>query len=221
MLAQFGLAHHGHSLSCPGCASVWLRSRTPWRTPITTASSGASQNTTQGSLYGRLACQSMAFVSNDGSGNQQDTCTVSRSGGTYIETRGNSVATVAPPVLALPNPRTATANGGTAGRSSVQVSWKENSNNQTGFVIERCDQIIEDISSVQLTAICRGAWETVGSVVANAMTYYIDDTVTANQTYIYRVKATNQSRSSAHTPEAVIHRTGALANNHLRQGIDW
>ena len=201
-----------HSLGSPITAIRYLASaallsgcaaETPWRTPITTASSGASQNITECSLLGRLACQSMALVSNDGSGSQQGTCTATRNGGTNVETCGTAAATVAAPLPPPPKPQVATANASTASRRTVQLSWKDNSNNETGFVLERCDQILRDIRSPKMTRTCRGAWKTVATVAANTTTY-VDDTVTANQTYIYRVNATNQSGSSAYTPEAVI-----------------
>jgi hypothetical protein len=147
----------------------------------------------------------MAIVTFEGSDSQQATCTASRNGGTYIETCGTATvartATVPPPAPLKEQVTTAAA--GTASRSSVQLSWKDNSNNETAFIIERCDQILRDISTSKMTPTCRGPWKTVASVKPNTTTY-VDDTVTANQTYIYRVKATNSSGSSAYTPEAVI-----------------
>jgi hypothetical protein len=142
----------------------------------------------------------MAMGSKNGAGDRQGTCTVVRRGGTTVETCG----TISAPAQPLqPKPQAATTKLSTTSRSSVQLTWKDDSNNETGFVIERCDQIFEDIRSAKMTVSCRGAWKTVGTVGAN-ITTYVDDTVTANQTYIYRVKATNQFGSSAYTPEAVI-----------------
>jgi len=116
----------------------------------------------------------MAFVSNDGSGSQQGTCTASRAGGTYIETCGTAAtasATVAAPVAPPPpKPQVAPAQAGTASRSSLQLSWKDNSNNETGFVIERCDQILRDVRSAKMTAACRGTLNIVDSVAANTTT---------------------------------------------------
>jgi hypothetical protein len=175
----------------------------PWRTPISTASSGDAQTPTECSLVGRLACHAIKLVSNDGSDSQLRTCTACRIGGTYIETCGTVTATVTVPLPPPPKPQVATVNAGTASRSSVQLTQKDNSNNEIGFVIERCDRIPRDIRNVKMTVTCRGAWNTVGSGAAN-ITTYVDNTVTANQTYIYRVKATKSSGSSAYTPEAVI-----------------
>ena len=179
----------------------------PRRTPIATAPSGDGQSSTECSLIGRLACSTMAIVTFEGSDSRQASCTASRSGGTYIETCGTAVAaaaTASVPPAAVPPPKAqiATAKPTSALSSSVQLTWKDNSNNEAGFVIERCDQVSREMSSAT-TATCRGEWKTVGNVAANTTTY-VDKTVTANQTYIYRVKATNSSGSSAYTPEAVI-----------------
>jgi len=54
-----------------------------------------------------------------------------------------------------------------------------------------------------MTTTGRGAWQTVGSLAANN-TAYMDDTVTATQTCIDRVKATDQYGSTVSNPEAVI-----------------
>lgn len=177
------------------CASA-----TPWRIPITPSSPRDSQESGECSFVGRLACNAMAIVSGEGAGNRQGTCTASRKGGTYVETCGTSSA---PDQPLQPEPHAATAGLSTTSRSSVQLTWKDNSNNETSFVIERCDQIFRDTQSAKMAVSCRGVWKTVGTVGAS-ITTYVDDTVTANQTYIYRVKATNQFGSSAYTPEAVI-----------------
>ena len=119
-----------------------------------------------------------------------------------IESCGTAVgrtAIIAPP----PKQRTAPTDIATAPRSSVQLAWKDNSDNETGFIIERCDQVFKDTRDAKAAVTCRGAWRTVGTVGANTTTY-VDNTVIANQTYIYRVKATNPAGSSAYTAEAVI-----------------
>jgi hypothetical protein len=179
----------------PACTSS-----TPWRIPITASSPRDFQESGECSFTGRLACNAMAMGSRDGAANRQGTCTASRRGGTYVETCG----TVSAPARPLqPKPQGAAAKLSTTPHSSVHLTWKDNSDNETGFVIERCDQIFRDIRNAKMTVSCRGTWKTVGTVGANVTTY-VDDTVTANQTYVYRVKATNQLGSSAYTPEAVI-----------------
>jgi hypothetical protein len=145
----------------------------------------------------------MSLVSNDGYGSQQGTCTATRNGGTNVETCGTARATVAVPAPPPPKPQVAGTNAGAAPRSSVQLSWKDNSNNETGFVIERCDQVLRDIRRAKMTVTCRAAWKTVATVAAHTTTS-VDNMVTANQIYFYRFKATSPSGSSPYTPEAVI-----------------
>jgi len=168
----------------------------PSPAPITTSSAQNSQESGECSLFGRLACNAMALGSSDGAG----TCTRSRTGGTYVEACGTMNAPAQPP---QPKPQLATVKLGAARRSSVELSWKDNSNNETGFVIERCEEIFRDARSAQGTTSCRGSWTTIATVGPNVTTY-VDNTVTAKQTYLYRVKATNQFGSSAATPEAMI-----------------
>lgn len=171
-------------------------SETPWRTPIPTSSSSPPQASEECTVVGRLACNAMALGSSDGSG----TCTRSRSGSTYVETCGTISAPVRPPQT---KPQAMAANLTATPRSSVQLTWKDNSDNETSFVIERCDEIFRDIRNAKRMVRCRGSWKAVGSVGSN-ITTYVDDTVTPKQTYMYRVKAINQFGSSVATPEAVI-----------------
>lgn len=184
-------------------------SETPWRVPISSTSGMPAQESAECSLAGRLACRAMAI----GSDGQQGTCTASRSGSTYVESCGIGAAAVAapvapPPAKAQPTP-TPPATGS---RSTVQLTWKDNSSNETAFVIERCDQIFRDIRGSRPTVTCRSNWKIIASVLADTTTY-VDDTVIAKQTYIYRVKATNQSGSSTYTPEAVITAPEKVVNN--------
>ena len=165
----------------------------------TTAARGGAQEASECSFLGRAACRAMALGSDS-----QGICTVARSGGSRVEICGTAATTVAAAGPAPPaKPQAAPANLGITSRSSVRLSWQDNSTDETGFVIERCDQIDKDPGKPKLTASCRGTWNMVGNVDANT-TIYVDHTVIANQTYIYRVKATNQSGSSAYTAEAVI-----------------
>lgn len=177
------------------CASA-----TPWRTPTKASSPLESRESSECSLLGRLACGVMAMGSSDTTGNQQGSCIVSRTKGTRVET----CSTVNSPARPLrPKPQEATAKFSPTSHGSVHLTWKDNSDNETGFVIERCDRIFRDIHSAKLTASCRGLWKIVATVGANVTTY-VDNTVAVNQTYIYRVKATNPFGASAYTPEAVI-----------------
>jgi len=168
----------------------------PSSTPSTTPPTPNFQESGECSFFGRLACDVMALGSSDGAG----TCTRSRTGSTYVEICGTISARAQPP---QPKPKPATAAVNAAQGSSVQLSWKDNSNNETGFVIERCEEIFRDSQTARGTMNCRGQWKTIAIVGPN-ITTYVDNTVMAKQTYLYRVRATNQFGSSAPTPEAMI-----------------
>jgi hypothetical protein len=88
-----------------------------------------------------------------------------------------------------------------AGRNvSIHLAWSDTSDNESNFIIERCDQV--QLASKDGTATCTGTWRTIATVSANS-TEYIDKTASPNQTYIYRVKAVNSQGSSGFT-ETVI-----------------
>jgi predicted phage tail protein len=85
----------------------------------------------------------------------------------------------APSVPAAPSGLTATA-----GKRSVTLNWTDNSNNETGFKIERST---DGVNFTQIT--------TVG---ANVVTYK-NTGLTSGTTYQYRVRATNGSGDSAYS----------------------
>jgi hypothetical protein len=84
----------------------------------------------------------------------------------------------------------------------VRLSWSDNSNNESEFVIERCDRLTRPEGQSQ-TVSCAGEWKNVGTVGAN-VTSYVDKTALLNQAYLYRVKATNAAGSSNYTGEVRI-----------------
>lgn len=92
---------------------------------------------------------------------------------------------------AAPSNLTATASSPT----QVKLSWKDNSNNETGFKIER-----------QIGA--QGVWTQIATSATNT-TGYANTGLTAGQSYRYRVRATNSAGNSAYsnvvaiTPQAV------------------
>ncbi|MGH7782491.1 MAG: fibronectin type III domain-containing protein, partial [Candidatus Binatia bacterium] len=90
---------------------------------------------------------------------------------------------------------------------SVRLGWSDNSNNENGFVIERCDQIVFQGEGVKKIAACSSGWTIVGRVGAN-VTSYVDNSALAKHTYLYRIKAVNQAGDSGYTTESVI-TTGA------------
>lgn len=161
--------------------------------------SGNSQEATECSLIGRLACRAMAL----GADGQQASCTAARSGATYIETCGAASTTLATPSTAPAPAKAPPAASASAPRSTVRLTWTDNSSDETGFVIERCDPTVDAPRVAQAMVSCGGAWRIIANLPANA-TSYLDNTVLANQTYIYRVKAINPSGSSPYSAEAVI-----------------
>lgn len=153
----------------------------------------ASQNVQHSapcSTLGALACKAMALLSSDSTG----TCSASREqSGSRIETCGYVPGRAQPakPAPADPN------------AYPVHLAWSDNSDNESNFVIERCDQIGIPPTREKTTASCTGVWRAIATVAAN-ITRYVDNTASANQTYIYRVKAINSAGSSAYTQETAI-----------------
>jgi fibronectin type 3 domain-containing protein len=71
--------------------------------------------------------------------------------------------------------------------NKVNISWADNSNNETGFIIERKTG-------------SNGTFAPIFTTAANA-TSYVDTNVVAGTEYFYRVSATNSGGDSAPTPE--------------------
>ncbi len=103
------------------------------------------------------------------------------------------------------------------GDSSTQIdlSWTDNSNNETGFIIERSPNGTD-------------TWTLAGTPAANATTF--TDTVTPGAPYFYRVRATNNGTDSANS--AVAHSwplagtpssptPNGVAVNALPTVLDW
>jgi FtsP/CotA-like multicopper oxidase with cupredoxin domain len=92
----------------------------------------------------------------------------------------NTAIVGVPIVVAAPSNLTAAAQAG----PQVNLTWRDNSNNETGFVIER------SIDSASYTV--------VGTVAADT-TSYVDTSVAAGNSYVYRVKAVNGDVSSPYS----------------------
>ncbi len=88
--------------------------------------------------------------------------------------------------FANPNPPVAPAGLTATAKSPNQIAlaWKDRSNNETGFKIERRTG--------------SGAWEPVSTVGAN-VTKYTNAGLVAGQTYRYRVRAVNNAGNSAYS----------------------
>lgn len=154
------------------------------------ATSRSSDDADQCSTLGMLACRAMALLSSD----SVPSCSVSRArAGNRVETCGY-LAKGAEPVNAAP---------GGKQRYPVRLTWSDNSDNETNFVIERCDQVHFAPGAEKTMASCTGKWQIIATVSANTTTY-TDDTAAANSSYIYRVKATNHRGGSGYTQEVAI-----------------
>jgi len=80
--------------------------------------------------------------------------------------------------------------------AEVALSWTDNSNNETGFRIERKTD--------------SGNFEEIATVAANT-TSYIDNTISGEHTYTYRVCAYNVLGNSAYTNEAAVNSGDMIA----------
>ncbi len=116
-------------------------------------------------------------VSDHGS---QFRCLVTNTGGTT--TSASATLQITPP--AAPTGVTAQA----VGNARVDLSWVDNSGNETGFIVERSTQSGSGFSPLTTTS-------------ANA-TAYTDLSVVSGTTYYYRVKATMSGVSSTYSAEA-------------------
>ena len=93
--------------------------------------------------------------------------------------------TPTPPLLpAAPSGLTATA----ISRSRIDLTWQDNSSNETGFQIERSRE--------------GGAFSLIATTAAGATTYSNTSGLTPNKLYSYRVRAINTAGSSAYSNTA-------------------
>ena len=99
-----------------------------------------------------------------------------------------NTSTATTKTVGIPNPPTAPTGLSAATVSDTQLSlvWTDNSNNETGFNVERQNG---------------AAWTVVATLPANA-TFYIDGGLTAATGYTYRVDAVNAGGPSAYTNSA-------------------
>lgn len=160
----------------------------------------AVQHSEECSMLGIMACNAMSMLSGDAAAERRSTCTAYRTAnGTRVETCG-SVATRVPETI---KPKAQASNQPATGSGRNLLAWSDNSNNESNFVIERCDQVDLTEKDNKPTASCAGGWRPIATVAAN-VTRYVDDTAIVDQTYLYRVRATNMSGNSGYSNEAVI-----------------
>jgi hypothetical protein len=79
--------------------------------------------------------------------------------------------------------------GTTQSTSSIRLTWKDNSNNEDGFTIER--------------KVLNGTYSAVASLPANTTTY-TDNSLSEGISYTYRIKAYKGSSSSSYSSEITI-----------------
>jgi hypothetical protein len=105
-------------------------------------------------------------------------------------TQGTAVAVYEPSNL----------NASASGSSQINLSWRDNSDNESGFRIERWTGT-------------SGTWGQIATVGAN-VTGYADTTgLSAGTTYYYRVRAYNSNANSAYSNEANNTTQGARHQN--------
>jgi hypothetical protein len=151
-------------------------------------------------MLGIMACRAMSMLSGDAAVERRSTCIAYRNAdGSRVEKCGSVEARVPEPMRA-PRP---TAPRQATGSGRNILSWSDNSNNESNFVIERCDQVNLTANQDRKSAACAAGWRIIGTVAAN-VTQYIDDTAIVGETYLYRIKAINKSGSSGYTNEALI-----------------
>lgn len=151
-------------------------------------------------MLGVMACSAMSMLSADGTVARRSTCTAYRTAnGARVERCGSVEA----PVPENIDAKARTSKPQATGLGRNVLTWSDNSNNESNFVIERCDQVNLTEKDNKKTASCAGGWRFIGTVAAN-VTQYVDNTAMVDQIYLYRVKATNSGGSSGYTNEAVI-----------------
>ena len=116
------------------------------------------------SIVGIMACKATSLLSGNTAADRQSTCFVSQS------SSGSDGS------LRFGCKKAPTSGVERSGSSfvSVRLAWSDNSSNENGFVIERCDQINFKDEGGKKIAACNGGWTSVGSVGAN-VTSYVDN----------------------------------------------
>ncbi len=112
--------------------------------------------------------------------------------------RHNSCLDTQPITLQAPTSLSAQA----ASSSGINLAWRDNSTNETGFIVQR-------------RRLGSDKWVQIGTTAADAETYSSDG-LFPHSTYIYRVQAFNESGSSAYSNEAAATTLAGTST-----GNDW
>jgi ribosomal protein S6E (S10) len=110
---------------------------------------------------------------------------VKATGGTSGSGYSNTSVATIPVVITVADPSGLTA---TAGENSITLGWSDNSDNETGFVIER-------------SASLSGTFTVIANLDANS-TSFTDNDVTAGFQYFYKVKALGSGSNSGYSNTA-------------------
>lgn len=94
-------------------------------------------------------------------------------------------------ILTLPSPPTQLSYS-TLTATSLQLSWRDNASNESGFIVERCT------GTMLSCALESATWTVLATLAANT-TVYADTGLAPATTYNWRVKAYNAAGSSAYS----------------------
>src|SRR5205085_1374039 len=109
-------------------------------------------------------------------------------GGTFAATDGTWVDNVVIGSSAIPAAPSGLS-ASTVSQTQINLSWTDNSSNETGFVVGR-------------TTTSGGPYTDIATVGAGVTTYNNTTGLSANTTYYYVVRATNSGGDSANSAEA-------------------
>ncbi|MCJ7442560.1 MAG: hypothetical protein MUO25_13440, partial [Thermoanaerobaculaceae bacterium] len=103
--------------------------------------------------------------------------------------------TVGTPPTAPSAPLAGTVTAVAQAGPSVNVAWRDNANNETNFLIQRCDAAFG-------AAVCSGAYVQIAVAPpknGTGNTSFVDATVAYGSSYLYQVAATNSAFTSSPT----------------------
>jgi hypothetical protein len=183
------MSYHDFIFSLTLAIALFGCSTEPRSPPAEAGVHSRAQALEQCSFFAEMACSTVTLLS--GEGLAAATCSAYRaSDGTRVEMCGADAKAATTQARVTNN------------TYPVRLSWADNSNDESGFVIERCEEVIagEDRSK---RSSCAGEWKPVGAVAAN-ITSYVDQTALLKRTYFYRVKAINDAGSSNYTGEVSV-----------------
>jgi PKD repeat protein len=154
---------------------------------------------------GNSATEASPWYSYQSAGNYTAVLTVTDdSGDTHTDTVAITVTSILPPVDTLPAAPTnltkavvKTGKGKKKVITDVTLNWTDNSDNETGFVVERCLEQTTGKGKKKVTTCDFTAYITTGANTTS-------QSVATESGYRYRVKAINDIGSSNYTNDVLI-----------------